>query len=46
MVNLLKTFAKGILYIIGLPFFIVALLLFGVPHAVKAHPTLQDAQPP
>ena len=30
MVNLLKTFAKGILYIIGLPFFLVALLLFGV----------------
>ena len=30
MVNLLKTFGKGILYIIGLPFFLVALLLFGV----------------
>ena len=30
MVNLLKTFGKGILYIIGLPFFIVALAIFGV----------------
>ena len=30
MVNLLKTFGKGILYIIGLPFFIVALVIFGV----------------
>ena len=30
MVNLLKTFLKGILYIIGFPFFIVALLIFGV----------------
>lgn len=30
MVNLLKTFGKGILYIIGFPFFIVALLIFGV----------------
>ena len=30
MVNLLKTFGKGILYIIGFPFFLVALLLFGV----------------
>lgn len=30
MVNLLKTFGKGILYIIGFPFFVVALLIFGV----------------
>lgn len=30
MVNLLKTFGKGILYIIGFPFFIVVLLIFGV----------------
>ena len=30
MVNLLKTFGKGILYIIGFPFFLVALVLFGV----------------
>ncbi len=30
MVNLLKTFGKGILYILGFPFFIVALLIFGV----------------
>ena len=30
MVNLLKTFGKGVLYIIGFPFFIVALLIFGV----------------
>ena len=30
MVNLLKTFGKGILYVIGSPFFIAALLLFGV----------------
>ncbi len=30
MVNLLKTFGKGILYIIGFPFFIVALVIFGV----------------
>lgn len=29
MVSLLKTFGKGILYVIGLPFFIVALVLFG-----------------
>ena len=29
MVNLLKTFGKGILYVIGLPFFIVILLIFG-----------------
>lgn len=29
MVNLLKTFGKGILYVIGLPFFLVALVLFG-----------------
>ena len=29
MVNLLKTFGKGILYVIGLPFFIVALVIFG-----------------
>ena len=30
MVSLLKTFGKGILYVIGFPFFIVALLIFGV----------------
>ena len=30
MVGLLKTFGKGILYVIGFPFFLVALLLFGV----------------
>ena len=30
MVNLLKTFAKGLLYVIGLPFFLVALAIFGV----------------
>ena len=30
MVNLLKTFGKGILYIIGFPFFVVTLLIFGV----------------
>ena len=30
MVGLLNTFGKGILYVIGLPFFIAALLLFGV----------------
>ena len=30
MLNLLKTFGKGILYVIGLPFFLVALLLFAV----------------
>ena len=30
MVSLLKTFGKGVLYVIGLPFFILALLLFGV----------------
>ena len=30
MVSLLKTFGKGILYVLGLPFFILALLLFGV----------------
>ena len=29
MVNLLKTFGKGILYVIGLPFFIIALVIFG-----------------
>ena len=29
MVSLLKTFGKGILYVIGFPFFIVALLIFG-----------------
>lgn len=29
MVSLLKTFGKGILYVIGLPFFLVALVLFG-----------------
>jgi len=30
MVSLLKTFAKGILYVLGLPFFILALVIFGV----------------
>ena len=30
MVNLLKTCGKGILYVIGFPFFLIALLLFGV----------------
>lgn len=30
MVSLLKTFGKGILYVLGLPFFILALLVFGV----------------
>ena len=30
MISLLKTFGKGLLYVIGAPFFIVALLLFGV----------------
>ena len=30
MVSLLKTFAKGLLYVIGLPFFLLALALFGV----------------
>ena len=30
MVSLLKTFGKGILYVLGLPFFILALLIFGV----------------
>ena len=30
MVSLLKTFGKGVLYVIGLPFFILALLLFAV----------------
>lgn len=29
MVSLLKTFGKGLLYVIGLPFFLVALVLFG-----------------
>ena len=29
MISLLKTFGKGILYVIGAPFFIVALALFG-----------------
>ena len=29
MISLLKTFGKGLLYVIGAPFFIVALLLFG-----------------
>lgn len=28
MLNLLKTFGKGILYVIGLPFFLLALILF------------------
>ena len=30
MLGLLKTFGKGILYVIGLPFFLVALVLFAV----------------
>ena len=30
MVNLLKTFGRGILYVLGLPFFILALLIFAV----------------
>lgn len=30
MINLLKTFGKGVLYILGLPFFIVVLLAFAV----------------
>lgn len=30
MLNLLKTFGKGILYVIGLPFFLLALVLFAV----------------
>ena len=30
MVSLLKTFGKGVLYVIGLPFFILALLLFAI----------------
>ena len=30
MVSLLKTFARGILYVLGLPFFILALLIFAV----------------
>ena len=30
MAGLLKTFGKGILYVIGLPFFLAALVLFGV----------------
>ena len=30
MVSLLKTFGKGLLYVIGAPFFLVALALFGV----------------
>lgn len=30
MVNLLKSFGKGILYIIGLPFFILILLLYAI----------------
>ena len=30
MISLLKTFGKGILYVIGAPFFLVALALFGV----------------
>lgn len=29
MVNLLKTFGKGFLYVLGFPFFVVALALFG-----------------
>ena len=29
MISLLKTFGKGILYVIGAPFFIVALVIFG-----------------
>ena len=30
MVALLKTFGKGVLYVLGLPFFILALLIFGI----------------
>lgn len=30
MIGLLKTFGKGILYVLGFPFFLVALVLFGV----------------
>ena len=30
MISLLKTFGKGILYVIGAPFFVLALALFGV----------------
>ena len=30
MVSLLKTFGRGILYVLGLPFFILALLIFAV----------------
>ena len=30
MIGLLKTFGKGFLYVLGLPFFLVALALFGV----------------
>ena len=30
MISLLKTFGKGLLYVIGAPFFLVALALFGV----------------
>ena len=30
MISLLKTFGKGLLYVIGAPFFIAALILFGV----------------
>ena len=30
MASLLKTFGKGVLYVIGLPFFILALLLFAI----------------
>ena len=30
MINLLKTFGKGVLYAIGFPFFLIALVLFGV----------------
>ena len=30
MVSLLKTFGKGVLYVLGLPFFIIALVLFAV----------------
>lgn len=30
MVSLLKTFGKGLLYVIGMPFFLVALAIFGV----------------
>ena len=29
MISLLKTFGKGLLYVIGAPFFVVALILFG-----------------